>query len=106
MRNEQKSAFQKDRIQKLRHENATLREELLAMDIRNKELIKENDALMASIDSMKANHDKAMTEHMDAIAQAKKAKEEYEQMVSEVRLLKHDYENQIAELIRRIRDLR
>lgn len=106
MRNEQRSAFQKDRIQKLRHENAALREELLAMDIRNKELIKENDMLMASIDSMKADHDEAMTEYVDAIARAKKAKEEYEQMVSEVRLLKHDYENQITELIRRVRDRR
>lgn len=106
MRNEQKSAFQKDRIQKLRQENAALKEELLAMDIKNRELIKENEMLMASIDSMKANYDEAMAEHMGAINRLKKAKEEYEQMVSEVRLLKHDYENQITELIRRIRDHR
>lgn len=106
MWNKYKSEFQKDRIQKLRHENAELKEEFLAMEIRNKEISKENEVLLASVDSMKRNHDEIAEEYMDAISQAKKAKEEYEQKISEVMLLKHEYEKQITELIQKVRNLR
>lgn len=106
MKNEHKTAFQKDMVQKLRYENMRLKEELFAMEERNKELSKENAKLVTAADVMRESHDEIAAEYADAIAQAKKAKEEYEQVLSEIRLLKYNYEKQISELVQRIRDRR
>ncbi len=102
MRNEHKTAFQKDRIMKLRHENASLKEEIHAMSIRNDELQKENAQLAETMANMKDHHDTLMEEYRASIEDAKNAKAKFEKLIAEVRVARREYEKQVTELIHKI----